>query len=93
MFKKAVARAVTNDIPTAITAALQNVARPAHPACLMILIRLSSMGFYDAGGGRILDGEAYNTAQLQMLIGTRVLFFIEEKLFFFFQVFHIRLHI
>jgi len=33
-----------NDIPTAITAALQNVARPAHPACLMILIRLSSMG-------------------------------------------------
>ena len=41
----------------------------------------------------MLDGEAYNTAQPQMLIGTRVLFFIEEKLFFFFQVFYIRLHI
>ncbi len=42
---------------------------------------------------RILDGETYNTAQPQMVIGTRVLFLIEEKLLFFFQVFYIRLHI
>ena len=50
-------------------------------------------GVYDAGEGRTLDGEAYNTAQPQMLIWTKVLFFIEEKLFFFFQVFYICLHI
>jgi hypothetical protein len=42
---------------------------------------------------RILDGEAYNTAQPQMLIGTSLSFFIEVKLLFFFQVFYIRLHI
>ena len=44
-------------------------------------------------GERILDGETYNTAQPQMVIGTRVLFLIEVKLLFFFQVFYIRLHI
>jgi hypothetical protein len=48
---------------------------------------------YDGGRGRILDGEAYNIAQPQTLIWTRMLFFIEEKFFFFFQVFYIRLHI
>ena len=42
---------------------------------------------------RIFDGETYNTPQPQMVIGTKVLFLIEVKLFFFFQVFHIRLHI
>lgn len=44
-------------------------------------------------GERILDGEVYNTAQPQMLIRTSALFFIEEKLLSFFQVFYIRLHI
>ena len=40
-FKRGCGGAVTNDIPAVITAALQQVARPAHPVCLMILIRFS----------------------------------------------------
>lgn len=62
-------------------------------ALLAPLPKAIPSGVYDAGGGRILSGEAYNTARPQMLSGARMLLFIEEKLFFFFQVFDIRLHI
>lgn len=56
----ACAGAVTNNIPTAITTALQLGEQPST-LCLPGDFHTGPYGGYDAGG-RILDGEAYNTA-------------------------------